>query len=173
MKHVLRFALAAALAIGALAHGTAAHANGTWYNNFHTAYPAAVGSRIDSCSLCHTASIPSLNPYGSAYAAAGHNFTTIAPADSDGDGFANGVEIAAFFFPGDPADHPATPPPDTTAPTVSNFAIPATSTSLTVSITTLTASDNVGVTGFLVNESATKPAATAAGWAATAPASYT
>ncbi|HEY6000558.1 MAG TPA: hypothetical protein VI078_14830, partial [bacterium] len=63
--------------------------------------------------------------------------------------------------------------PDTTAPTVTSFTIPATSTSLTVSITTLTASDNVGVTGFLVNESATKPAATAAGWAATAPASYT
>ena len=37
----------------------------------------------------------------------------------------------------------------------------------------LTATDNVGVTGYLITESATAPAATAAGWTATAPTSYT
>jgi DNA-binding beta-propeller fold protein YncE len=62
---------------------------------------------------------------------------------------------------------------DTAAPTVTAFTIPATSSSLTVPITTLTASDNTGVTGYLVNESSTKPSATASGWSATPPASYT
>jgi len=60
-----------------------------------------------------------------------------------------------------------------TAPTVTAFAIPATSSSLTVSITQFTASDTVGVTGYLVTESATAPLATTSGWTASAPTSYT
>ncbi len=62
---------------------------------------------------------------------------------------------------------------DGTAPTVTAFTIPATSTSKTVAISTLTATDNAAVTGYLVNESSTKPAATATGWSATVPTSYT
>jgi hypothetical protein len=62
---------------------------------------------------------------------------------------------------------------DTTAPTVTAFSIPATATSLSVSITTFTATDNVAVTGYTANESPTAPSATAAGWSAAAPASYT
>ena len=65
-----------------------------------------------------------------------------------------------------------TPPPDIIAPVVV-FAIPATSTSLTVPITSLSASDLVGVAGYLVNESPTKPSASAVGWSATPPANYT
>ncbi len=63
--------------------------------------------------------------------------------------------------------------PDITAPTVTAFTIPATATSLTVSITSFTATDDVGVTGYLVTESSTKPASGAAGWTATAPTGYT
>jgi hypothetical protein len=62
---------------------------------------------------------------------------------------------------------------DTTPPVVIAFSVPDTSTSLTVPINTLAATDNVGVTGYLVDESATKPYATAGGWTATAPVSYT
>ncbi|WP_129127956.1 beta strand repeat-containing protein [Geomonas oryzae] len=62
---------------------------------------------------------------------------------------------------------------DATAPTVSTFTIPATSTSKTVTISALTATDNVAVTGYLVNESSTKPSATATGWSTTVPTSYT
>jgi hypothetical protein len=61
--------------------------------------------------------------------------------------------------------------PDATLPVVGTFTMPATATSLTVPVTALTATDNVGVTGYLVNTSATKPLATAAGWTATAPTS--
>jgi hypothetical protein len=54
---------------------------------------------------------------------------------------------------------------------VSVFTLPATATSLTVPVTTFTATDNVGVTGYLITTSATKPLASATGWTATAPAS--
>ena len=63
--------------------------------------------------------------------------------------------------------------PDMTPPVVTGFIVPLNSASLTVSITSLAASDNVSVTGYLVTESSATPSASAAGWSATAPASYT
>jgi hypothetical protein len=62
---------------------------------------------------------------------------------------------------------------DTTPPTVTLFSVPATATTLIVSITGFTATDNVGVTGYMVTESSSAPLATATGWSATAPTSYT
>ena len=62
--------------------------------------------------------------------------------------------------------------PGTTAPVVSGFSLPATATSLSVPISGLTATDNVAVTGYLVSESSAKPAASAAGWSASKPASF-
>ncbi len=62
---------------------------------------------------------------------------------------------------------------DVTAPTVTGFAIPATATSLTVPITTFTATDATGVTGYLVTETASTPAAGASGWIVSAPTTYT
>ena len=64
------------------------------------------------------------------------------------------------------------PGPDKTKPTVT-FVIPATSNSLTVPITTFTASDNVGVTGYMVTTSALAPGALSTKWTATAPTSFT
>jgi C1A family cysteine protease len=58
-----------------------------------------------------------------------------------------------------------------TIPVVSGFSIPATSTTLTVSITSFSATDNVAVTGYLLTETATAPLATTAGWSAAAPTS--
>ena len=63
--------------------------------------------------------------------------------------------------------------PDVTAPSLNTFILPAVSTSLTVAVSSFTASDTVGVSGYLITESATKPAAAAAGWSATAPTSFT
>jgi hypothetical protein len=67
----------------------------------------------------------------------------------------------------------ATPPPDTTAPVVGAFTLPATATSLTVPVSSLTATDNTAVTGYIITTSATAPAASATGWSATAPTSVT
>ncbi|MFA6433994.1 MAG: Ig-like domain-containing protein, partial [Elusimicrobiales bacterium] len=61
---------------------------------------------------------------------------------------------------------------DVSSPTVTAFTIPATSGSLNIAITALTATDDTGVTGYLVNESATRPLPGAGGWTAGAPASY-
>jgi len=55
------------------------------------------------------------------------------------------------------------PAADTTVPVVSAFTLPATATSLTVPVSSLTATDNVGVTGYLINKSAAAPAASATG----------
>ncbi|KAF0218275.1 MAG: fibronectin type III domain-containing, partial [Geobacteraceae bacterium] len=62
---------------------------------------------------------------------------------------------------------------DATAPTVTAFSMPATATSLTVSVSSFTATDAGGVTGYLITESATAPLAGAAGWAGTAPTAFT
>lgn len=62
--------------------------------------------------------------------------------------------------------------PDTAKPTVTAFTVASTSTSLTVPVTALTATDNVGVTGYLITESATAPLANAAGWNTTIPANF-
>jgi len=65
------------------------------------------------------------------------------------------------------------PSGDTTAPTVTDFSIPGSSTSLTVSINSFIATDDVGVNGYMVTGSSTAPAASASGWSSSAPTSYT
>ena len=63
---------------------------------------------------------------------------------------------------------------DTVIPVVSTFTVPATSNSLTIPISSLTASDvGTGVTAFMVTESATAPGRNDLGWAYPPPASYT
>lgn len=62
---------------------------------------------------------------------------------------------------------------DTTAPTVTGFVATSPSASLDIPITTFTATDAVGVTGYKITESSTPPAAGAAGWTASAPTTYT
>jgi hypothetical protein len=63
-------------------------------------------------------------------------------------------------------------PVETELPVVTAFVL-GTPTLLTVPITTFTATDNVGVTGYLVNEVATEPTLGDAGWSGTAQTSYT
>lgn len=62
---------------------------------------------------------------------------------------------------------------DTTPPTVTAFTIPATSNSLTVPVNSLTATDDIGVAGYLLSENKTKPLPTDAKWSANKPANYT
>ncbi|NTU73911.1 hypothetical protein HGB07_07190 [Candidatus Roizmanbacteria bacterium] len=61
---------------------------------------------------------------------------------------------------------------DTTAPTVTGFTIPETATSLTVAISSFTATDAIGVTGYMITESSSAPDAGASGWTGTAPTSF-
>jgi hypothetical protein len=93
-------------------------------------------------------------------------------------GFANGTRAYLYVIDanGNPsAGYPVTftSPSDATAPTISAFSMPATAASLTVNVSAFTASDNVGVTGYRITESATAPLASASGWSASAPTSFT
>jgi Bacterial Ig-like domain len=106
-----------------LAAGGTAYAVSGYLTAFEGAYPAAVGTRIDACLLCHVNANPNQgsarNPFGSAYSSGGHNFDAALEAlDSDGDGFTNLEEITALTFPGDASDFPAAV--DNTAPTVTS-----------------------------------------------------
>jgi hypothetical protein len=63
---------------------------------------------------------------------------------------------------------------DLTKPVVTAFTVPSIVNSLTVSITSFTATDaGSGVAGYLITETVTAPLATAAGWASSAPGAYT
>jgi len=62
---------------------------------------------------------------------------------------------------------------DATAPTVDTFTVPASSANLSIPITDFTASDNTGVTGYLITTSATVPSAGDAGWSGVKPTTYT
>ncbi len=63
--------------------------------------------------------------------------------------------------------------PDTEAPVITSFVIPATSTSLTVPITSFEATDNVGVTGYLLTETSTTPLLDDSNWSAATSTTYT
>lgn len=117
-------------------------------NNFVTAYPDTLGTRLDDCQTCHRGDTFSyaagsgtltafknacdychlithpqadliepqpedfgatLNPFGVDYLAAGRStgaLGAIGDDDSDGDGHANGEEIADLKYPGDPNSKP-------------------------------------------------------------------
>jgi hypothetical protein len=62
---------------------------------------------------------------------------------------------------------------DTTIPTVNAFTVTTPSNSLNIPITAFTASDAVGVTGYLITTSSTAPAAGAVSWTSTAPVTFT
>ena len=114
-NRVPRLATAIVLAIALTNTPRSAHAVSGYLTAFEAQYPAAVGSRIDTCNVCHT-SVPQLNAYGMAYQGAGHQFAPIENVDSDGDGYTNLAEIMALTFPGDPADTPAPLPTATPTP---------------------------------------------------------
>jgi hypothetical protein len=170
MQRIIKLLIVlSALVVGA----TSAGAYSSYVTSFNSTYPAAAAT-LGQCVLCHInpAGGGTRNGFGSDFAAAGHIFTAIESKDSDGDGYTNIAEITALTWPGDATSHPSTTTSDTTPPTVTAFSVPSTSASLTVSGISITATDNVSVTGYIIIESAIAPAASAAGWSATAPTSY-
>lgn len=151
------------LGISGIAYGYS-----TYGDQFNSTYSSSSLSGSSNCALCHLSPAATLNSYGTDYKDNNHNFAAIEGLDSDLDGFTNITEINAGYKPGDASNHPA----DTTIPTVSAFSVPSTSSSLTVTVTTFTATDAVGVTGYMITESSTAPASSASGWSTSAPSSF-
>jgi len=159
--------------------------------------PSTLNAPYNQCLTCHVSNTNlAMNPYGQDYLDPSHatkyhskhasdpgrncndchsgkgypiQRTGLNNLDSDGDAFTNLAEFSAGTFPGDAGSYPI----DTTAPVITAFSLPATSNSLTVGITSFTATDDVGVAGYMLTESSVAPAAGAAGWSAAAPAYYT
>lgn len=77
-----------------------AGAYGSYLTSFNTTYGTSA-TVLNTCGLCHISAGGGgpTNPYGTAYASASHNFKTIEPLDSDGDGFTNLAEITARTLP--------------------------------------------------------------------------
>lgn len=125
------FVLGCVVLLGALLFAAGrpapAQAKSSYLAAFVSTYPAAAGSKLESCTLCHTANIPDMNSYGSDYRRLGHNFAAIEALDSDSDGATNLAEITARTWPGDPADKPgaatATATPRITTPTPTSTAV--------------------------------------------------
>lgn len=92
--------------ITAILVGSPAMARNDFPADAVAAYPEIQGTRLESCSLCHSA-IPALNGYGMDWEGENRNFATIEGLDSDGDGALNIDEILALTFPGDASDAPA------------------------------------------------------------------
>lgn len=65
------------------------------------------------------------------------------------------------------------PAPDTTAPTIASFSIPSSYRALTIPVSEFTASDDTGVTGYQLTETATTPTTDDQNWTASAPESHT
>lgn len=61
---------------------------------------------------------------------------------------------------------------DNTPPLVNNFALPSTATSLTVPVSTFAATDNVGVTGYMISQSPNSPRASEVGWSLVPPTQF-
>lgn len=69
-------------------------------------------------------------------------------------------------------DYTLTTKSDTTSPAVTAFSIPASSTSMIVPIKKFTATDDVGITGYMITRSTTVPFASSTDWLAAPPSNY-
>ena len=108
-----RFGLAVAgLAIAVMAAPGVASAKSAFLTTFNAKYGTSA-TKLNTCSVCHTASIPGLNSYGNAFKnkwksglKVGQALGAIQTLDSDRDTFTNIREIRARTFPGRKASHP-------------------------------------------------------------------
>ncbi|NNC91184.1 MAG: c-type cytochrome [Acidimicrobiia bacterium] len=111
-----------------LGDGAAAKDKDDFLPTFRATYPAAAGTRLDSCSLCHFTNSNGKwdeNQYAEDFEEADKDFAAVQALDSDGDGFTNYQEIQAGTLPGVASDNPDTVVTTTTiaAPTGSGEAI--------------------------------------------------
>lgn len=117
-------AVLVAVGVGLVLSAPQANAKQKFMSGFAQAYPAAAGTPLDSCLLCHTDPVhpeeDNLNNYGEDWE--GGDFgdknylaSNLVNRDSDGDGVPNGQEIQQLSLPGDSSSSTA-PTTTTTLP---------------------------------------------------------
>jgi hypothetical protein len=126
-KSKLTHAPAALVLAFSLIAPVSARAKPEFFEEFRAEYPWVVGTRLDTCNVCHT-SVPRRNPYGTDFNLAGRQFSVIEPFDSDDDGADNLTEIMALTFPGDASDVPGAPATSTATPIPSHTPVPTATT---------------------------------------------
>lgn len=142
--------------------------------NFAGWVPAIVGN-IDESAHAITATVP----YGTDVTALAPTVTitgaSVSPASGAAQNFTSPITYTVTAADGSTQTYTVTVTiaPDTTAPQVTSFTMPATADYLVVNINTFSATDAAGVTGYLLTESAAAPLANDAGWTDTAPFFYT
>jgi hypothetical protein len=88
----------------------------SYMTTFNTLYKTQ-NTKLNKCSICHTAKVPAVNPYGKAFQLKHKGSVSTRAAlkqiqglDSDRDKFTNLVEIKALTFPGKAASKPRKSP---------------------------------------------------------------
>src|SRR5665647_1841934 len=134
-----------------------------------TNFTATDNVAVTGYLLTETTSVPSASS-GSWTSSASTNYT-----------FSSSGSKILYAWAKDAAGNVSTPAsstvkiilPDTSPPKVTSFVIPTTVNTLVDPITSFTALDNVGVTGYLLTETSTAPSAESTSWTSTAPTNYT
>lgn len=104
----IKWVLSLVLAITAVSFSNA-YAKDSYTDDFNAYYGTNGGhnyqSVLGSCLTCHPSG-SNRNSYANDWRNNGHNFASVEPLDSDNDGFNNGDEIAAGYFPGNSSSKP-------------------------------------------------------------------
>jgi len=120
-----------------------------------TALAGTAKTQILTATVANYALGTTSDVWGAALTAANVNASTFGVLIRDNDTTVSGI------FSIDYVSLTITYTLESTKPVITTFTVPVTSSSLTISGITLAATDNIAVTGYLLNESATPPAAAA------------
>ena len=142
-----------------------------WYG---TSYPVSQFANYKSASSQDANSIVSKDPYF--VSSSDFHLKSTSPAinvganvgiasDFDGIPIVGLPDLGAFEY--------GSTTTDIEKPIITGFSIPSTGTTLSVSITAFTATDNIGVTGYLLTETSVIPSVGASGWSLVKPSTYT
>ena len=117
-RAIASLTLAGTLTIGLLvAFSTGAEAKNkdAYLPAFKAAYPELIGTRVDTCELCHDTIKKDggdveykKNEFAKQWKEADKNFPAVENLDADDDGYTNLQEIQAGTFPGVASDNPST-----------------------------------------------------------------
>jgi len=152
------------------------------YGATASTYPLSVTLTGGGSGTVHSSPAPDINCYSGVCSQYYANGATVTLSATPASGFAftgwgdscsgtglcqltmNGAKVVKAIF---------TATGDTVAPVFNTFSMPSPATALTVPVSSMSASDNIAVTGYLLTESSVPPTTATPGWSASPPSSFT